>query len=263
MKTTGILSALLFAHVAFAQATDSTSVVVSTTDSSSVDAATSTSSVSATSADVSSSPSSSPSGTKTGGTKSASSDPDASAPASTSTSAHNSAPTGTGSNNWDDGTQTLSSNDGNPLIPDGISQACSTFLSKTNSDTTISGCLTPLLNAVSAFTSSGSGSASAVTKALNNLCSSNACSSSMLRSKLTDFKDACGAELTGSNPNDIVIRDYDTMYALSPFKAAICAKNPSNQAYCVLNTSTNGNSKRGAALSSDVLYARDHLTNAY
>jgi len=127
----------------------------------------------------------------------------------------------------------------------------------------MSGCLTPVLNAVSAFTSSGSGSASAVTKALNNLCSSSTCSPSMLRSKLTNFKDACGAELTGSNPNDVVIRDYDTMYTLSPFKAAICSKNPSNQAYCVLNTSSSGNSKRGVALSSDVMYARDHLANAY
>ncbi|KAG8704599.1 hypothetical protein FRC08_002140 [Ceratobasidium sp. 394] len=266
MKATGILSVLLFAHAAFAQATDSTSAAVSTTDSASVDAATSTSSASptasaaATSAEVLSSTSSSPSGTKTG-TKSASA-PDASVPAATSTSTHNSTPTGTGSSNWG-GSETLSSNDGNPLIPDGISEACSTFLTKINSDTAMSGCLTPLLNAMATFTSSGSGSGSAVTKALNNLCSSNACSSSMMRSKLTDFKDACSAELTGSNPNDMVIRDYDTMYALSPFKAAICSKNPDTQAYCVLNTNSSGNSKRSVALSSDVMYARDHLTNAY
>ncbi|KAG9083417.1 hypothetical protein FRC07_013917 [Ceratobasidium sp. 392] len=271
MKATGLISILLFAHAAFAQATDSTSVAVSTSDSSSVDPTTSASVVASTasetstptSVDVSSSASSTPSTTKTGtktGTKSSAHG--SSDPVSTST-ANNAAPTG--SINWKDGTETLSSNDGNPLIPDGISATCSTFLNKFNSDTAISSCVTPLLNALSTFTSSGSGASSAVTKTLNNLCSSNACSTSMLRSKLSEFKDACADELTSSDPNEIVVRNYDTFYALGPFKSAICSKNPDTQAYCALGagSSSSGSSRRSLAPSSDVLYARDHLADTY
>ncbi|KAG8764012.1 hypothetical protein FRC12_008336 [Ceratobasidium sp. 428] len=116
---------------------------------------------------------------------------------------------------------------------------------------------------MSAFTGSSSGSPSAVNKAMNNVCSSNACSTSMLRSKLTEFKDACSDELTGENPNKIVAANYDTLYVLAPLKSALCSKDPATQAYCVLGTGSSGNSKRSLAPSSDVLYARDHLANTF
>jgi hypothetical protein len=153
-------------------------------------------------------------------------------------------------------------------VPDSASSACTTYLNKLNSDTALSGCLTPLITAMSSYTGSGSGSASALSKTLNNLCASNACSASMMRSKLTEYKDACSAELTGANPDSIVIQNYDIMYAMIPFKTAMCAKDADTQAYCLLNIGT-GSSTAGTTSniatgpSESVTYARDHLTNAY
>ncbi|CUA72210.1 hypothetical protein RSOLAG22IIIB_00873 [Rhizoctonia solani] len=225
MKVSGIISALIFAHVALGQATDSTTG-------------------SASSVQPSQSGTKSQTGTKSNAsTTSSSAAPDAS-------------PTGSTGSTSSSGPLTESyTADSNPLIPTDISAACSTFLNALNSDTTISNCLTPLNTALSSFTS-GSGSSSAVSKALNSVCSSNTCSASSMRAKLTEFKDACSDDITA---NDMVAKQYDVWYSLIPFKSAICAKDATTQAYCLLNTgssSTNQNTRR-----SDVTYAAGHLTN--
>lgn len=226
MKVSGIISALIFAHVAMGQAADSTSAVTTT------------------------SAHGSQSGTKTStktGTKSASQSSSASSPDAT--------PTGsTGSTSSVGPLSESYTGDSNPLIPDGISDACSTFLTSLNSDTTMSSCLASLNTALSSFTS-GSGSASAVSKTLSSLCSTNSCSASSMRAKLTEFKDACSADLTS---NDMVAKQYDVWYSLIPFKSAICAKDADTQAYCLLNTSSSSSSTSNTRRS-DVTYAANHL----
>lgn len=220
MKASGIISALIFAYVALGQATDSTST--------------------------------SQSGTKSQtGTKSSS--------ASTS-AAPDATPTGSTGSAGLTGPLTESyTADSNPLIPADISAGCSAFLTALNSDTTVSGCLTSLNTALSSF-NSGSGSSSAVSKTLASLCASNSCSTSTIRSKLTEFKDACSDDFT----NDMVAKQYDVWYSFIPFKAAICAKDPDSQNFCLENTGTGSSSSstHQNTRRSDVTYAVKHLTNA-
>ncbi|CAE6524736.1 unnamed protein product [Rhizoctonia solani] len=237
MKVSGIISALIFAHVAMGQAADSTSAVTT------ISAA----------ASASSSAHGSQSGTKTGtktGTKSASQSSSASGSA-----APDATPTGsTGSTSSVGPLSESYTGDSNPLIPGDISDACSAFLTSLNSDTTVSGCLASLNTALSSFTS-GPGSASAVSKTLPSLCSTNSCSTSSMRAKLTEFKDACSPDF-GSN--DMVAKQYDIWYSLIPFKSAICAKDADTQAYCLLNISS-GSSSTSNTRRSDVTYAANHL----
>ncbi|CCO26011.1 hypothetical protein BN14_00025 [Rhizoctonia solani AG-1 IB] len=63
--------------------------------------------------------------------------------------------------------------------------------------------------------------------------------------KLTEFKDRCSDELIGSNPNPVVIKNYDALYALVPFKAAVCAMDGPN--YCLINAGTNSTSTQSTA----------------
>ncbi|KAF8610707.1 hypothetical protein BDV93DRAFT_484141 [Ceratobasidium sp. AG-I] len=279
MKTTGIISALIFAHAAFAQASDSSSVAVSSgTGSASVPASTSagaatgsasSASVVAASTGVSSSgsasASASPSGTKTG-TKSASSAAGSSAAAATTSSVDAGSSGGSPTSIPLAATSAVSSSSGNPLIPDSAGATCTEFLKKMNADTAMSSCFTPMLNALSAFNpTSGSGSASAITKTLNNLCGSNACPASTVRSKLTSFKDACGDELSRSDPT--VVGMYDVLYTVTAFKAAICTKDQDTQAYCLLNIGTgssvaNTTQSLATGPSESVKYAEGHLANS-
>ncbi|KDN49312.1 hypothetical protein RSAG8_02014, partial [Rhizoctonia solani AG-8 WAC10335] len=226
MKASGIISALIFAHVALGQATGSTSALSS-----------------ASSAQASQSGTKSQTGSKSSQSSSASS--------STASDA-----TPTGSTGLTGPLTESYTGDSNPLIPADISTGCSTFLSALNLDTTMSNCLTPLNNALSSF-SSGSGSPSAVSKTLNSLCSSNSCTTSSMRAKLTEFKDACSNDFA---TNNMVAKQYDAWFALIPFKSAICAKDANTQAYCLLNTGTGSSSSGQNARRSDAAYAAGHLT---
>ncbi|KAJ2914012.1 hypothetical protein MD484_g6409, partial [Candolleomyces efflorescens] len=113
------------------------------------------------------------------------------------------------------------------LIPSGINPDCTTYLTKLNADTNISKCTTALGGALSAFApGASSASASAVTSALTNLCSDSietSCPDSLLASAVPDFYSACSAELT-SRPNAEVVKIYDLIYTLSPFRKATCSK---------------------------------------
>ncbi|KAF8758852.1 hypothetical protein RHS01_03076 [Rhizoctonia solani] len=139
MKVTGIISALVFVPLALAQAADPSSAPVSTTPGPTT---------------ASSSAYTTQSSTKSG-------------------SAPSTSPTATGSVGTDISqdslTESYSSDSANPFIPASISTTCSDFLTRLNSDATISKCLGSLTTVLSDFTS-GPGSASAVPKALDAFC---------------------------------------------------------------------------------------------
>ncbi|KAF8970676.1 hypothetical protein BDZ97DRAFT_1753866 [Flammula alnicola] len=129
----------------------------------------------------------------------------------------------------------------NPLIPTGISQACTTFLTSLNSDSSLTSCLSTLTTATSAFApgSNTTASSASVTSALSTLCAttvSTTCPESLIRSKLTDFFTACPAELTTS-PVANVVRIYDVLYAISPLRTAACSKADDNS-WCVMAATT-------------------------
>lgn len=134
----------------------------------------------------------------------------------------------------------------NPLIPQGISSGCSTYMVSLDSDPQILSCTKAFTNVVANFgvgSNSGSVSTSAVNAALNSLSSSlSACSESAIRTQLTNFYSACPNELT-SSPNSDVIRAYDVLYTLYPFSQAVSTKDDSGN-YCVLEVgSTSNNTK--------------------
>lgn len=128
----------------------------------------------------------------------------------------------------------------NPLIPSGISQACSTYLTSLNSDSTLARCLSTLTNATSAFApGSSTPSSASVTSALTSLCAdsvSNACPESLIRTQITAFYTACTAELTTNKVSD-VIRIYDVLYTIPPLRTSICSKDD-NGAWCVMAATT-------------------------
>jgi len=59
-----------------------------------------------------------------------------------------------------------------------------------------------------------------------------------MRGKLTDFYAQCSAELTTQSVTG-VLNVYDVLFALSPFRTAICTKDD-NDHYCVLKNNTSG-----------------------
>jgi len=116
------------------------------------------------------------------------------------------------------------------LVPKGISDTCSKFLTDFNSDSSFAGCTSSIITATSAFSPSTNSSAaasnpsaSAVQSALSSVCSTTACSESTIRTTLTNFYQACTVELSTS-PNKDVIMLYDVVYNLSPYRTAICTK---------------------------------------
>jgi len=59
-----------------------------------------------------------------------------------------------------------------------------------------------------------------------------------MRGKLTDFYAQCSAELTTQSVPG-VLNIYDVLYAMSPFKTALCTKDD-NDNYCILKNNTSG-----------------------
>ncbi|KAI0742930.1 hypothetical protein C8Q80DRAFT_1108576 [Daedaleopsis nitida] len=144
----------------------------------------------------------------------------------------------------------------NSLIPTGISTSCSTFLTKFNSDTSLTSCTSALITATGAFapstnaTASTSASAAQVKTALTSVCAATTCPDSTIRSKLADFYEACSDELKSANKD--VVTTYDVLYALTPLKNAICAKDDSNN-YCV-NSIASTTSQSSGVLSTIAKY---------
>ena len=123
------------------------------------------------------------------------------------------------------------------LIPSNITTSCSTFLNQVNSDTTLSACVQPLINATSSFSPTiGSNLSSTDTNlTLATLCNTNSgCSDSIIRSLLSSFYSSCSDELTSSAGYNAQVRElYDILYVVNPLKGAVCSIDSSNQDYCV------------------------------
>ena len=78
--------------------------------------------------------------------------------------------------------------------------------------------------------------ASTLSTTLASVCPTHAtCSYIAVRNLLANFYVACPDELTGSNSNDRVKSVYDVLYLFTPLKSAICSKDSSTNAYCVLS----------------------------
>jgi hypothetical protein len=109
-----------------------------------------------------------------------------------------------------------------------------------NSDTTLPQCLQPVISATTPLDASSSPpTASAVTNALNSVCSSSTtCDPSHIGSLLGQFYSACQNELTSSSKNNNVILTYDSLYLIGPFLKALCQKDNSGN-YCVASSSSN------------------------
>lgn len=142
----------------------------------------------------------------------------------------------------------------NPLIPSDISTKCQQFLRDLNSDNTISACTAPLVSALSLFVPkhgsiSYSASSGDVQSSLDSLCSSPACEDVLIRSTLNSFQANCTAELQASQP--VVLGQYDSLYALQPFRASVCAKD-AEDGYCLVDIAE-GKVPTGSVNASSVL----------
>ncbi|CAE6491192.1 unnamed protein product, partial [Rhizoctonia solani] len=280
MKVSGIISALIFAQVVLGQAADSSTSVTGTSSVSGAKAAASaTGSKSQSSSAVSyfmSLPGPDLNTSSVSGAKAAAS---ATGSKSQSSSASSTAPdaTPTGPTSAP-GTITESHTLSELLTPEGVSEQCSTFLKKLNSDTKAAGCLASLNTALSSFTSgqgsasdaagclaslntalssftSGQGSASDIPSTLKAFCSSTACSTANIPSLLAEFSDACSSDFAS---NKIVATQYDVWYTLIPYKAALCVKD--GDEFCLLKAAKGSSSSQNTRRS-NAAYAAGHLAN--
>jgi len=133
------------------------------------------------------------------------------------------------------------------FTPAGISGSCRDFLTALNTVSSLASCFSPLVRATAAYgplAPQSNPTVASMTSALDALCapSASSCPVSAVRTKLGEFYAACTKELT-SEPNNDVIRTYDTFYALMPLKEAVCSKDD-NGRYCVTETTKSGKTKR-------------------
>jgi hypothetical protein len=127
------------------------------------------------------------------------------------------------------------------MIPSGISQSCQSFLTSLDTNSDLASCLSAVSTATSAFSpgSTVAPSSAAVTSALDQLCSDSvdgACSQTVIRPLITDFYNACSAELT-TKEVDAVLRIYDVLYTFLPMQQSICSKDDSGN-WCVMAPTT-------------------------
>jgi hypothetical protein len=154
------------------------------------------------------------------------------------------------------------------LIPTGISDACTAFMTQLNNDASIQTCTAPLLSATQFYanatsaaeanstSTSTNSSASALTSSLSQLCQSNTgCDADLIRSYLSQFWTACDTEIRAENAG--VLDVYDVLYLINPFHQAVCTKDDSNN-YCVLNIATDSaaNSVNTSTVSRRSLFTR-------
>lgn len=94
----------------------------------------------------------------------------------------------------------------------GASTECNSYIQQLNSESALGSCTKSLL------------SASSANQDLSSFCgATTSCSEDAVRSALTTFYSKCTPELSGGQ-NKEVTQLYDVLYALIPFKNALCAK---------------------------------------
>ncbi|WWD21352.1 hypothetical protein CI109_105836 [Kwoniella shandongensis] len=123
------------------------------------------------------------------------------------------------------------------LIPSNITSTCSTFLASLNSDSALSSCVTPLINATASFSPTAAVNLTEddVNYTLASICKTNAgCSDSTIRGWLANFYSQCYPELTSASGYNSQVRElYDILYVVNPLKNAVCSIDSSNQEYCI------------------------------
>ncbi|KAH6912064.1 hypothetical protein BKA70DRAFT_1145337 [Coprinopsis sp. MPI-PUGE-AT-0042] len=146
----------------------------------------------------------------------------------------------------------------NPLIPSNVSDGCSKFLNGLNANAQVSTCTSALNVALDGFAPGKPATATAaeIASALENVCGSDACPSTLITQQVTAFYSACTAELT-SSPVDEVVRLYDILYVINPMKGAICSKDDTNK-WCVMASNNLGGASASDLQSS--LYTQDGQT---
>lgn len=132
----------------------------------------------------------------------------------------------------------------------GISNTCRDFLVQLDSNTALASCSGALLEATSLFNptaSSSSPSTAQINGALQKVCTNTACDESTIKQALTDFSTNCGPELNSGNA--LVKSNYDVLYLLTPFTAAVCSKNTDGD-YCATVVGEADKSSTSSAFSS-------------
>jgi len=154
----------------------------------------------------------------------------------------------------------------NPLIPTGITATCTQFLNELNTNSTLQTCTSSLLTATKQYAPGANAttfSSANVSTTLGSICSPNTettCPDSFIRGKLVEFYSACPAELT-SNPSAPVQNIYDALYALVPFRSAICSKDD-NDNYCLLQKANSPSGLKSAFATDDTQQEiLQHLVN--
>ncbi|KAI9609674.1 hypothetical protein KEM48_002845 [Puccinia striiformis f. sp. tritici PST-130] len=151
-----------------------------------------------------------------------------SAPSSSSNATNHTTAT-TGNN-----TSTDTNPGSNLRIPTTISQSCQDFLGQLNANPNITSCTAPLLNATASFASGPqSVTPEQVKKAFDGLCGANSgsgCAPHMMYNLLNQFTSSCNSELQGGV--EVVRMAYDVLYILTPYRVALCSKDPSTGEYC-------------------------------
>ncbi|PWN54157.1 hypothetical protein IE53DRAFT_359424 [Violaceomyces palustris] len=167
---------------------------------------------------------------------------------------------------------TSSNSTTNSLIPSDASPQCQSFMVALNADDNLKSCTTPLLDATSYYISTTNSSASSTNKdsleatlkeSLAKLCGSNTCDSNLIRTNLTNYWDACSAEIQANIPQ---VRDvYDTLYMINPFKDSICTQDNDGN-YCVMtiahsssSSQTTSTTTKRSVSEADVLDPRSSL----
>ncbi|WVQ73625.1 hypothetical protein IAR50_003205 [Cryptococcus sp. DSM 104548] len=150
------------------------------------------------------------------------------------------------------------------LIPSNITDTCTSFLTELNADSTLSECVTPLINATASFSPTAVAASNLTEDSINyvlaSVCKTNTgCSDSTIRSWLTKFYSQCSTELTSSDGYNAEVRElYDILYVVNPLKDAVCAVDSSNQEYCVneiVSSEASNSSTTSTASNSTALFA--------
>ncbi|KAJ8073004.1 hypothetical protein PM082_019871 [Marasmius tenuissimus] len=129
--------------------------------------------------------------------------------------------------------------------PADLSDSCLNFYKAFDADTTFKTCTSALNDATSGYSNSSSTEAptkESITSTLKTVCTSTTtandndpCSDTAIRGKLAEFATACRAEFDAKRAD--VISTYDSLYAYSPLKTALCSKDDAGN-YCVMSAST-------------------------
>ncbi|CAO1614311.1 unnamed protein product [Parajaminaea phylloscopi] len=134
-------------------------------------------------------------------------------------------------------------------IPTGISQSCSSFLTRLNSDTSIKACTAPLLSATEYYTNATSGTSSksaastVLSESLSRLCGANTgCNSELIKPYLSDFWSSCMTEIKAKQEKVLAL--YDVLYLLNPFREAICSQDDHGN-YCLTSVASTTSRRRG------------------